>query len=330
MRRSLAVVLMLFIVACGGKEGRTPAGAEDAGKAAESSSGEVREEKPPAATAAGRVAVSGALFTHPLGFRFRYPSGWQLKPVADDILALVPPDVRRNEQGPTEVFLALGAPAGGATDPGAPSLVNQATALVTSNFPFLTRDGEVVRGRHGGRPSAALSFKGKSPTGGDYRATMWITLLEETALALTAICPADSFESRRPMVEAIFSTFHFREPDRDPALAGVWRNEDTYISGEFSATTVRYLGLATNGRATWGSKLSAGMSHSDSAGNFTGSSSGNSESGTSTGRWVGANRRLYIVWDSGSEEDYEYTIEGSSMLLTPKDGGKRKLWTRVR
>jgi len=166
--------------------------------------------------------------------------------------------------------------------------------------------------------------------GGDYRATMWITILNDAALGLTAICPKETFESRRPMIEAIFSTFHWEKPPVDATLVGQWRNEDTYMSGSFSATTVRYMGLLADGRATWGSRLNAGMGHTDSGGNFTGSTSGDSSGGTSYGRWSAANRRLYIVWDSGSEEEYEYYLEGGSMMLTPKGGGKRKLWKRAR
>jgi hypothetical protein len=115
-----------------------------------------------------------------------------------------------------------------------------------------------------------LTWKGKAPTGDSYRARMWISVLKDAAIGLAAICPESSFEARRPMIEAIFSTFHFEEPARDPSVAGTWRHESTYMSGEFSSVTVRYMGLSPDGRATWGSKLHAGMSHTDSGGNFTG------------------------------------------------------------
>jgi hypothetical protein len=291
---------------------------------------EARVEAPPAATDAGRVAVSGRLYTHPLGYRFRYPERWTLQPAGDDVLALVPPDAKRLEQGLAELYLALGAPADGVGAPDDPALLARVDQLVRSSFPFLSRQGETVTGRHGGRPSATVTWAGKSPVLGDCRAVMWITILKDAALGLAAIGPGADVEARRPVLEAIFSTFHYEAPPRDPALAGRWRNESTYMSGEFSATTVRYMGLSAEGRATWGSQANFGMSHTDSTGQFTGSSSGDASGDTSTGRWSAAQKRLYIVWDSGTEEEYEYYVEGSSMMLTPIGGGKRKVWERIR
>jgi hypothetical protein len=319
----LAMAVVLSVPGCGGdSDGEGGPGA---------SPGSEKDAAPPPATEAGKVAVTGKIWSHPLGYRFRYPDGWRLQELGDDMLALVPPDLRRNAQGPTEAFIALGAPAEGVTDPGSPSIASQADLLVRSTFPFLSREGEVEKGRHGGRPSAAITWAGKGPNGDEIRATMWVTVLRDAVLGLAAICPATAFESRRPVIEAVFSTFHWEEPPRDRAMVGLWRHESTYMSGGFSAVTVRHLGLAADGRATWGGKAMAGMSHTDSAGNFTGSSSAESGDGaTSQGRWTGANRKLYIVWDSGTEEEYEVYLEGNSMMLTPTGGGKRKVWERVR
>jgi hypothetical protein len=321
---TMLVLSAMLAAACGDPEGAGGASGHAEGQ------GEPKGQAPPPATEAGRVAVSGQLWSHPLGYRFRYPRGWRLQEVGEDALSLIPPDVKRNAQGPTEVFVAVGAPAEGQTDPGSPQVVSLADQLMRSSFPFLGREGGVERGRHGGRPSAVLTWKGKAPTGDSYRARMWISVLKDAAIGLAAICPESSFEARRPMIEAIFSTFHFEEPARDPSVAGTWRHESTYMSGEFSSVTVRYMGLSPDGRATWGSKLHAGMSHTDSGGNFTGSTSAESSGAEATGRWTGANKKLYIVWDSGQEEEYDYYVEGSSMMLTPVGGGKRKVWERVR
>ena len=293
--------------------------------------GTTKAEPVPAATAAGKVLVGGPVYKHPMGYRFRYPQSWQLKEFEGEALVLIPGDVQRHGESLGELILAGGTSSAGAKDPADPRIVREAEQLMRQYFPVMKRDGEVVKGRHGGRPSATLSWKGENPQGGTYRARMWITILNDAAFAMTAVCPEESFPKRVPMIEAIFSSFHWQEPERDQALAGSWRHESTYFSGTFSATTVRYMQLRPDGTALWSSRALFGMSHHNSQGDFTGSSSGDSgDSDVSKGRWSAAGKRLYIVWESGSEEEWSYYLEGNSMLLKPIGGGKNKLWKRTR
>jgi len=310
--------------------GQDPSPEAASPEAAPANEANVEEVAAPAPTAAGRVAVSGPFYKHPLGFRFRYPEGWTFQPLGEDMLALAPPDLRKNAQGPTEAFLMVGVPAEGATEPGHRDVVNVADDFIRGLFPFLKRDGEVVHARHGGRPSAAITWKGKGPTGDAYTATMWITILEEAALAMTVVCPDDSFAERRPFGEAIFSTIHFEAPPRDEALVGLWRYEKTYMSGSFSAVTVRRMALRADGVALWGNgSTSFGMEHSDSEGGFAGSSTGSTTSDSElAGRWNSKDKRLYIVWESGLEEEFVYILDSTSMLLKPVGGGDNELWER--
>ncbi len=58
------------------------------------------------------TAQKGKSYTHVAGFKFKYPADWTLKE-HDDFLQMVPPDAKKNAQGPTEAYLILGDSVGG-------------------------------------------------------------------------------------------------------------------------------------------------------------------------------------------------------------------------
>ena len=282
-------------------------------------------------TDAGRVAVSGKVYEHPLGFRFRYPEAWQLRQVEEGILSLTPGDLLQNADGPLEIILVLGDSADGLSDPASPRIAEFLDRLLAASFPFFKRTGKVETRRMGAQDFSRHAWRGKSPTGKTFEARAWACIQKDTALGLVCLMPNDQLTKRKAVLEAMAASFHFVEPSKDPQLVGGWRNESYYSSGSFGATTSRYMELRSDGTSTWGSRLMAGMSHHDSGGNQTGSTSADSGAGkVLKGRWSAAKKRLYIIWESGSEEEFAYYREGNSMLLTPVGGGKKQLWKKVR
>jgi hypothetical protein len=152
--------------------------------------------------------------------------------------------------------------------------------------------------------------------------------MQNTALCLLAVAPRDRFAGRAAVCEEIFSTFGYTKPPSDPRLFGKWRHQSTYLSGEFSAVTVRYLILSPDGTCLSGGQLMAGMQHTDSAGNYTGDTHVDSGNGIdSRGRWRAAEKRIVLTWSDGSSESWEYFISGNSMLF--KSNGSKKLWQRA-
>lgn len=307
----LLLGLVLSVAACGGDSGNGGGGGnggpEDLG-------------------GPGSAAVKRAqLYEHMTGFRFHYPEGWKVEDVGE-ALSLVPPDLRKNADGPMEAMFVLGAPHGGISDPADPRMVSQVDMLVRSQFPFLAKEGDAVKN---GR-SAEVTWAGKAPTGFDAKARMWITIMRDMALGVAIVVPAEDFDKRAKTAKAISDSIDWKAPKVDRTLVGLWRNESTYISGEFSSVTVKHMGLSADGRATWGGKMMAGMSHFDNGGNFTGSTSAEGSGAESTGRWHAKDGKLLVQWDDNTVSEWKYYIEGTSMMLTPTDGGKRKVWEKVK
>jgi len=108
--------------------------------------------------------------------------------------------------------------------------------------------------------------------------------------------------------------------EHDPALVGAWSYSDTYVSGDFSATSRLSMQILPDGTYLYGKgNVSLG-----------GSYSGNSRGADVTrGKWRTQGGVVYIVEDGGVQwEPYaRYYVEGGSMMLTFADG-KRQTWYR--
>ena len=288
-------------------------------------------DKKRASTEAGRVALEGQLYKHPLGFRFRYPKSWKLSKAVENLLAFTPEDVLQSPRGPLEVILVLGDSADGITRPTDPRVAAYLDQQMQGTFPFLKRKGKPKALRLGGKAFSEHEWQGTNPLGKRIEGRAWATILEDSALGILALMPPKQFEKREAVLEAMAASFHFKEPARDPQLVGGWRSETSFSSGTFGSTTIRIMDLRANGTSTWGSRFMASMTHQDSGGNETGSTTGDSGRGDLLlGRWSAANKHLYITWKNGTEEEFGYYREGNSMLLTPTNGGKKQLWEKVR
>ncbi len=183
--------------------------------------------------------------------------------------------------------------------------------------------------RRKGRDTGILSWKGTHPNGTGYRGKMWITLLNGFGVGLVAVSPSGHFPEREAALREIFATLGFKKPKSDPRLFGKWKYEKVYMSGSFSAITIRNMILNPNGTCLEGGKLSASMSHQDSDGNFTGSTGGNRDGGFQyRGRWSTRGKTLHMDWGPDGLEEWEYIISRGSMLL--KSGKTKKLWTQIR
>ncbi len=282
-----------------------------------------RVAPPPAATAAGKVAVGGKTYVHPLGFRFRYPEAWRMQEVEDGVLALIPDDIARGPQGAEEVLLVMGSPAEGRTDPSDPGISAELDSMMASSFPFLRRTGGIRKLRLGARPFALYAWKGANPAGKTFEARAWVCLLEGYALGVLAVMEPQRFALREAMCRAVASSIHFKAPSLDPILAGTWSRDSNFSSGEYSSTIARVMTLRPDGKAFWRSRMQATI-EKGAMGRDTG------EAGILPGRWAASKGRLYIVWENGGEEEYSYYREEDSLLLTPMDGGGKELWTIVR
>jgi hypothetical protein len=316
------IVLAIFVVSHGCGDSGGGGGAGEAPPEADRVDAQEAARIDTAQAAAEQRASSGETFTrvfkHPVGVYFYYPDGWKVEQVSE-MLRLVPSDAGKEE------ILIYGEHAGGQTDPAAPQVVQYLEQGITQLFPVLKRDGPVATRDVGPRKAAVFDWKGtqeKTP----YRGRTWIGIVEGYAVALLVATPETSFEKRARTGEELFATFAFKKPASDPRLVGKWLYEKTYMSGGFSAVTVRYLFLHADGTCKEGGRMMASMQHTDSAGDHTGDTSADSGgSGMSHGRWSTSGKTLRLDW-GGSTEEWQFIISGDDLLF--KSGKTRKLWKR--
>jgi hypothetical protein len=287
--------------------------------------------QPPGATPSGQVAVSGKLYKHPLGFRFRYPDGWRMKEGDGGVVMLTPPDIAKGPYGLEEVILVFGDKANGMTDVTDGRISRTLDQELVRYLPFLKRKGKTKKLRLRGTDFGLHEWEGKNPRGKVFSGVAMGCLLEGYTLGVLALMPKEQLGRRRPMLEAIAGSIQYKEPDRDQRLVGVWRNETYYSSGSFGSTTVRELELHPNGTSVWRSRYLLSMEHKDSYGNPNGSTTGDTGKDRGLkGRWFAQKDQLVIQWANGNNEEYSYYREKNSMLLTPHGGGKKQLWQKIR
>lgn len=107
----------------------------------------------------------------------------------------------------------------------------------------------------------------------------------------------------------------------DPQLVGRWRHTDTYVSGDFSAATDKFLTILPDGSYRIGEGTFAG-----GTGDVSGVSSGGD---VVTGRWRTQGNIIYIQEGGSGWEPYaRYYIERGTLMFTFANG-KRQLWDRV-
>lgn len=270
-------------------------------------------------------------YRHPAGVYFLYPEGWRVTVAGDAALALEPPNPRTVSGATVERYLILGEETAGTQRPDDPQVVQLADSLVSQALPYLKRTGDVATHDLGGRQYARIDWAGEcAQPKVSMRTTMWVGILGEYAIAVLAIIDEPYFEARERLLRDVVASIGYEAPKReyDPRLIGAWSGSDTYLSGEFSSTTYRWLNLRADGTCSRNSKLHYGMTHHDSGGHQTGWSSGDSgEAPDSQGRWHTKNKVITLVWENGTQE-WNYFVSDGSMLFKT-EGGSKQLWSRA-
>ncbi len=225
----------------------------------------------------------------------------------------------------------MGEKAPGITDVGDLRISGTLDQDLGRTIPFLKRKGPVKKLRLGGREFGSHQWEGVNPRGRSYVGLALGCLLEGYSLGVVGFMPKEQLAKRLPLLEAIAGSIFYKEPERDQAMVGVWRNEKYYSSGTFGSTTVRVLELRPDGTSLWRSRLLVSMEHKNAYGNSTGSTTGDTGKDKGLqGRWYAQKRKLVIQWANGRSEEYGYYREKNSLLLTPYGGGKKQLWQKIR
>ena len=108
----------------------------------------------------------------------------------------------------------------------------------------------------------------------------------------------------------------------DPMLVGLWRNSNSYTSGDFGMVSEKYLEIRPDGTYSYGNGRVIGGGN---AGSFDSGRGGD----VITGKWRTENRIIYIDENgTGNWLPYSgYYVEGNSLLLKFGNGSK-EIWHR--
>jgi hypothetical protein len=277
------------------------------------------------------IRTEGKTYQHPIGFTFWYPATWTVK-VQNEILQLVPPDPGSSPDGPTEAYVIFGESVAGENieRPDDPRVVDFLDQQLRTLSPTLKRTGESSTVAMGKGMGAVLDWDGTSPKGDPIRARAFVSIIQSFGVALVGIGLKERVEARDAELRRMFSTFGFGEGQKDPRLVGVWLYEKNFSSGTFGSTTVRTMRLQADGTFSQGGQTFAGMQHTDSGGNVTGSTSVDSAKNQERGRWAAGGGKLFLWFDDGSYSELGYYIEDQSdgrVMLIQTSGGDKQLWT---
>jgi hypothetical protein len=301
---------------------------------------------PPAAPPAA-VRPSGNTYQHPGGFSFGYPQGWQVQQ-QQEVAQLIPSQPRMAGQAPAELYFVFGQETAGqgVSSPDDPRVIEFLESQVLSISRALRRVSGPVPIDVGGGRAIGMEWEGTGQRG-VVRARAIAVIRDGFGMALLGIGEKQAIEAREPELRRIAGSFTRGGGGSSPALAGqpagqapagpleprligVWLNEKNFSSGTYSSTNVKTAVFQPDGSFTMGGQFVAGMTHTDSLGNATGATRGNSDASQTRGRWTASNGTLRIIFADGSQETFRYYIEDQSdgrVMLIQTSGGDKQLWT---
>ncbi|BCS96667.1 hypothetical protein DSLASN_22990 [Desulfoluna limicola] len=274
------------------------------------------------------AAENGNVYRHPSGLSFWYPQQWALHEL-DEALQLVPADAAMSQEGPSEVYFVTGESVQGtgilqADDPRVIAYMDQ---QVRSILPALqlqhSRKAFALPGAHG----IMLTWTGNNNAGKPVEGRAYVVVIKEYALTLSGISLQGLINKRTASLEKIFTSFVIGQGQLDPALAGTWHkhatmsvaNPDRIYETSWSAAQAvtedkSQLTFQSDGR--W-HRVDASQTLIGAGGLWLEDNSQNEN----TGRWNADGKRLFMLYDDNTWEEFAYTI-------VPTDNG-RELRTAV-
>ena len=310
-----------------------PAGASsplDAGRAASG----VRAVE---SDAAAGPASAARPIRHPLGIGFDLPRGWRSTETGFG-LALAPPDLARDADGPRELAVVQLVPVPAALpsldDPRAAAAL---TALLQRSLPDLRPEGGPTPVA-GSASARRWAWSGTGPKGARIGAIVLGRAQDGWLLAVAAIAEEDTLARREAALDAVFRSLTLDAPQVHPRLAGTWIVE-THRSASgipsIPSDTIHFshrqrFVLRPDGSVVSSSQMGVGgrTGGHDRPGTDV---SGLVEGDAGLGRWASRGTDLYIAWRDGGVAKWQVYVQGErgrrEMLLTPAGGGAKVLWT---
>lgn len=247
-------------------------------------------------------------YRHPTGAFIEHPQDWRVQPTQLGI-ALVPPDFDPN----AELIIALGESAFGLSGPTDPQIGQYFDVLMSQVAPAMRRSSGTSPVDFRAGAGALYEYRGTLNTGQSAQAQFRTAILSGQAIAIAIVATDDKMRQREHVVQRMFASLGYGEPQRDPALVGSWQTSssegDSSSSGSVFFRTDSVYTLMPDGRLS---------SRSRSQGSVTGAVGGTALRSTeeqSAGSWSAADGRLFISWDDGTSSSGSYEVNGDAATV---------------
>lgn len=266
-------------------------------------------------------------FKHPGGIQFNYPGDWVLKEDEAGIY-VVPQPITMTPQGiPEEFLLFQSVAAEGITNPADPRVVQFFEQIWSANFPGMKRAGTTQSFQTKLGAATVLAFEGKPGAGPAQRHVVFLTIHEDQGIYMVHLAPQNSNRNLIGTARQVFASLAATPPAIDSDLLRSWSRSSTEGSVGLGAS------VFSNSTVTWTFKPDGTVLYSSRTridGNTTGLGvNAHSEGGpnVSTGRYSAAKGELFITWNGGNTERYQYKVfldhEGTPSLKLVPFGEKK-------
>jgi hypothetical protein len=284
-----------------------------------------------------RLVPEWTVFKHPLGAFMEHPKDWRVEQTPQGVLAMLPPDFAMGQ----EMVVAFGLPAQGVTDPADPRVGASMDNAIAQMAPQARRAGapEKIATRAGN--GAVYVYNGNGPDGKLYTTRVYVTILDQAAVAISLFADDARVKARQPTVDRIFATVGLGQPVRDPRLVGLFSGEaivssKSETSDAYINTQMTYAFLP-DGTVLKGAQSDVSMTVR--SGDVTklpsdreiGGFGGTTGKSLLRGIWVGDQGKLYLTWKDGSGATWNYNFEpdGTLVLRDPTNPKNLNWWKRV-
>lgn len=293
------------------------------------------------------LSRNGAIWRHPVGFSFWYPSTFKAVD-ADGGVQLVPSGAAQSSAATavaaTELYYltAESIQGSGITSPFDLRVIQYLDGLVASNVsPYLQRKAEPLKVPMGGGEGMSAEWVAAGQGGQTIVARIYTTIMQQFGVFLVAVGEEKKLDSRRDELTAIIRSIALGQGRIDQSIAGVWklfstrqlRNEDTFNfttddprRADMVSDEQTSLSLSPDGTARrvsqWRSIARGGVSGGPST---VWLDSGEQKS-EKTGRWNADSGILFIMWQNGGMDQWQYALSEGALRLS--GSGQVQYWQR--
>ena len=281
------------------------------------------------------ASEKGNVYHHPTGLSFWYPQTWQLQEL-DEALQLIPNDIVKTQEGPSEIYFISGESIAGTgiTRADDPQVINYVDQQVRNILPQLQLSADRRYVDLMGTQGVVFNWAGRNNAGKPIQGRAYIVISKETALILSAIAFPGLIDKRSASLEKVFTSFVLGQGQIDQALVGTWQKyataslsnpdriyETAWTAAQSVSEDKSQMTFNPDGR--W-HRIDRSHTLVGSGGIWLEDKSKNE----SSGKWFADGKRLYMIYSDNTWEDYVYKVIelGNGRELRIHTGNKATVW----